>query len=692
MEKKRKAKKEQIAKTVGLEKRGAVKPGSGWPDLDRRLPGWYAFVLLALAFIIRIIYLLENRSNPFFFEPVLDAANYDQWAQALAEGKGTLQGVFTANPFYPYLLSIIYRLFSHDLVLVRMIQMLAGVATCTFVYFTSVRLFGRTVALFSLLFCCLYGPFIFYEGELLGETWTVLLISAAFYLFSRAGPEQRYTMRFLCISGLVLGLAVLSRPNLILFVPLILLWVAWSFRETGRRISLKGVFILGFGVFIAIAPVTIRNYMKGGEFILLGAHGGVNFFVGNNEDADGWFKVPPGSRLEAGHQTIVESATRIAEDDLGKKLTPSEVSDYWYVRSFNFIRTHPARYLALLGKKLFFSWNAFERPQESNYYLGRQHSRVLRWCAVGFWLVGPLSLLGLVLAFSRRREIGWLYLFIASGLFSIVLFFVSPRYRLPLIPALLPFAAFGCVTLFHELWVKHWKKSVRIIVFLLLFAVFVNWPVSGKEEAMSHFSYVLGNNAFERKDYGQAIYYYEQSVRKAENAIYLNNLGIAYKEAEQYEKAAEAYERAIAINPGLWRPYYNLGVVSSLMGKYEDSEGSYLKAIEVNPLCELAYHNLGNLYSSLGRNDDAIAAYEKAIEANPSFLDSYYNLSLEYGKGGRLEDEARILEKLISRAAGKVDPAIFRWLQDYYERVSPDPERADFYKRYHLNERIDKHE
>lgn len=82
-----------------------------------------------------------------------------------------------------------------------------------------------------------------------------------------------------------------------------------------------------------------------------------------------------------------------------------------------------------------------------------------------------------------------------------------------------------------------------------------------------------------------------------------NNLGMAYADANQMEKAVSAYQAAIELDP---------------------------EKVSAPP-----YHNLANVLVSLGRKDEAINAYEEALEVNPDFTFSYgalFNLFVEQKK------------------------------------------------------------
>ena len=623
---------------------------------------WLPLLLLVVATAVRLVYLFENRSNPFFLEPVLDAANYDQWALTIAEGGGGPTGTFTSNPFYPYLLSFIYRLFGHDLFVVRALQALAGAATCGFIYLASSRIFGRATGLAALGLSALYGPFISFEGELLAETWTTAFVSATLYLLSRSTPGEKRPGVLLFFAGLALGLAVLGRPNLLLFVPCAVAWTAWTFRDQGKKAFLGHAAALALGVAVAITPVTARNYSEGGEFVLITAHGGVNFFIGNNEGADGWFRTPPGSRLAGGQESLIESATRVAEKELGRKLTASEVSGYWFDRAFDFMAENRAQATGLLLKKLCYSWSAYEKPMVSNYYFNRKYSFALRRLTLGFGLVGPLALLGLAAALPMRRQLGWLYLFVGAYLLSIVLFFVSSRYRLPMVPALIGFAGFGAAVLIRAIRSRAWQRAALYGLVLGVLALLINIPVSGKGEDMAHVYYLLGNKASERGNGDEAIEHYERAVSMKSSAFYLNNLGLEYKEKGRYAEAVEVYRRAIALNPRHKRPYLNLGVALRKLGRLGEAERSYLEAIEVSPRYAMAYHNLGNLYASTGRIDEAISAYVKAIDLKPTFTNPYYELAKQYRGKGLIHKEAETLERLVTNSKGGVRTSAYRIL------------------------------
>jgi hypothetical protein len=125
--------------------------------------GLYLF-LGALA--VRLIYLCQYANAPFFWVPSLDALYHDLHARAIAAGQSDPEAFFRA-PLYYYFLGGVYRLFGHSFWAARVIQALAGSGSCVLLYGVGRRLFWPAVALVAAGAMALYGPLVFFDGELL---------------------------------------------------------------------------------------------------------------------------------------------------------------------------------------------------------------------------------------------------------------------------------------------------------------------------------------------------------------------------------------------------------------------------------------------------------------------------------------------------------------------------------------------
>ena len=140
---------------------GFVKKGS----LHRKNLAW-GVAIFFIAFVLRFLYQWEIKDHPLSRQLFLDPAFYDRWARAIAAGDWLGQGIFYANPLYPYFLALIYRCCGYTLFFVKLFQSVLGGLTCWMVALIGRQVFGRATGVLAGLMAALYAPFIFYEGTL----------------------------------------------------------------------------------------------------------------------------------------------------------------------------------------------------------------------------------------------------------------------------------------------------------------------------------------------------------------------------------------------------------------------------------------------------------------------------------------------------------------------------------------------
>ena len=556
---------------------------------------------------MRLGYLFEFSSTPLFHGLVLDEKNYDAWALRIAGGDLMGKGPFTANPFMPYLLGLFYAVVGHNLWFVRIVQAVIGSLTCLIVHGIAFRLFERRAARLAMLFGALYGPAIFLSANLVGETWAMFFAAAAIWIWIQPfGRPPRYVG-----AGFLFGLAILARPNMMAIMPFLPLAATLARGSArGAEPAKRGLSWFA-GVCLVLGPVAARNYAEGGEFVLITAHDGVNLWIGNNKDADGFFKTPRGSGLAGGQESLISSSIRVASRAEGRTLSPKESSRYWRKRALDFLIHNPRAALTLELRKLAFYLNAFEKSLESNYYYGKRISLLLRTFALGFGFVGALGLAGMI-AFAREiRRLAALYAYVLIYSGTVLMTFVSMRYRLPVIIGVLPFAGAFVSTLLDT--IAEWKRSgppkrLRSLAAILIGSlVVVNLPIAKavQREDLAHTYYLLGNVAGDEKRYDDALRDYEKAVELYPDwHVPYNNLGLAHIRVGEPKKAIEALQRAVDLNAGTSR----------------------------------VYRNMGKAYEALGQKDDAIKAYEKAAARGPSQSRNWLLLGRALEQAGRLEE------------------------------------------------------
>ncbi|MGC2235519.1 MAG: protein kinase [Pyrinomonadaceae bacterium] len=93
--------------------------------------------------------------------------------------------------------------------------------------------------------------------------------------------------------------------------------------------------------------------------------------------------------------------------------------------------------------------------------------------------------------------------------------------------------------------------------------------------------------------------------------------GDKFYSQKKYDKAIEAYTKAIELNPNDFGLYNNRAVVYHATGEYEKAIADYGKAIELNPYHFSSFNNRGAAYEDIGNIEQAINDYRKALELDP---------------------------------------------------------------------------
>ncbi len=547
-------------------------------------------------------YLINSWQQPLFHHPMVDAQVYDELGARIAEGDGYPLPVFASNPFYPYFLGAFYKVFGRSVLPVVIFQMLLGLGSIWLLYLIGSRIAGRPVGLIAMLIGGFYKPLLFFDTFLIPTSVGVFLNLLLIYQFLRLEKRPRAIPLF--GAGLVLGLGTLVQGNLLLLLPVLLIWL---FFRSGNRRSVGISIPLVLGVLLALSPATLRNWTRGGEFVLVSAHGGVNFYMGNNESATGVFSFPEGILLTPENINIHESR-RLAEKAAGRKLTPSQISKYWFGRGWDWIRSHPADYALLTARKAFLFWNSYEIPDNADLYFYQERLPVLRWTPIMFGLVGPLGLFGLFYLGRRRGGIV-LILFLASQFLSALLFYTHSRYRIPMAVGLIVPAALAVHSI--ALQFRRWSLPRKL------------WVVAG-----TALLFVLMNH--------QPVGFAGTQAR----AYSLTHLAGSLLEMGDSRGAEETYQEALNLSPGHASAHYGLGRLYQLEGRQEEAVGQYRAAVKSIPSFAEAYLNLGTAYHAMGEDEQGVVELREAIRLRPDWSTARYNLGNTLYDLGRFKEAA----------------------------------------------------
>lgn len=546
-----------------------------------------AILLLALG--VRLGHWLAVRDAPFVAELAMDSAEYDRWAREIAGGDWLGSEAFFQAPLYPYFLAVVRTVAGHRLDAVYLLQILLAVFGVWALYRAGRSLapspHEETVGLAAAFLAAVYGPFVFYDVQLLKESLAVTC--TAFLLWALAAAGRRHRRRTWLAVGALLGVLVLLRENALLLAPLLpLAAIVRSPGEPRGSASRLRRFAAALGLTVAglavvLSPVALRNAAVGGGFLPTTYQGGVNFWIGNNPEADGTYRP-----LTAGKQVPAyerSEPVRLAEEALGRELTGAEVSRYWLGRSLAWAAEEPGAFLALQLTKLRLYWRWYEWPDAVDYAWMKRQSPVLGWPLVEFGGVVILACAGLWM--ERRRLAAWTpaLLWVIGWTASTVIFFVFSRYRLPMMPALLPLAAVPVTALVRAVRPPVDRRKTLALAALTLVAWTVPaWTAPGPRMDLMHY-----------------------------------NLARLHQEAGRTEAAERHYLAAAELAPGDFLPWLNLGTLAARRGDLATALERFRRAVDLAPASDDARANLGAVHLALGNLDRAREELDRALEINP---------------------------------------------------------------------------
>ncbi|MBI9089877.1 MAG: tetratricopeptide repeat protein [Desulfobacterium sp.] len=121
------------------------------------------------------------------------------------------------------------------------------------------------------------------------------------------------------------------------------------------------------------------------------------------------------------------------------------------------------------------------------------------------------------------------------------------------------------------------------------------------------------------------------------NLVAHKNLGKAYAEAGNFQKAITHYKYGLSINPDMSTLHSNLGKVYTSLGRNGDALVSYFRSLELTPMASDVHNNLGNIFLGMKQFEKATFHLEKAASLDPGSAEAFNNLSLLYTQYGDVE-------------------------------------------------------
>jgi len=575
---------------------------------------YFLLTVFVASILLRAIYLWQYNDSPFWGSLTVDAKFHFLWAKSISAGDFFGSEVFFRAPFYPYFLALQNFIFAGNLLPILIVQNIIGLASFLLVYRLARNLFGIQCALITSVLYLLTFDFVFFESELLLDFLLVLFLPLIFLTVFKADRSGK--RRYWLISGILLGLSIITRPTTIILIVLIPLFYL------GLRSKLFNLKIWGIntalmiaGVILILLPVAARNTSVGDEFTAIPTQGGINFYIGNNPFANGWSAAMP---PPLGAYWQYADCRQIAEKHVGSTLKPSQVSNYWMKRGLNYWADSPNQAFRLMMKKVYLLF--YSKPISNNRNIPDFIDKISigKIMFVSWWMILPFGLIGMIRCLRHNLRARLIIIFVIVYSLILVLFFITSRFRLPLYPFWIIFAAYGLNWVYEQIRSRNYKwlalSSILIIAGgLFSSGILYSIPLSSPGQILLS----DGNRLFALGD---------------------------------YNSARAKFQEILNVNPKFPQANMNIGASFIKTGNLDSAEYYYRQELDVNPDSALTLTSLAEI-SRLNKDTISAITYSlAALKLKPHYIEILIN----YVKASRLA-------KKQSHALTQIDP-----LDKYY--------------------------
>ncbi|MGC9031652.1 MAG: ArnT family glycosyltransferase [Minisyncoccia bacterium] len=301
--------------------------------------------LFLFALILRICFILTLDNS-------VDV--WGDWWDELGWKLATGKGYWVANPYFkggpkfyawrspgfPLFLALIYKIFGHSYFAAKVGLALLSSLTVILIFFLGKILVDEKTGILSSIIYSIYPASIFWTGYLCPVTLEIFLM-LGFVLFLYIGEKTKNWIHF-GISGIFLGLGVLTRSLFFVFFPLLLIYF---FIKEKKPLMMKYstvIFIIGF---LVILPWIIRNYKIFHRFLITSTEGGIVSYIANNQNSlnepSGYWN-PPFEFFEK-----------------YKGMNEIEINKALYRETVNFIISNPGIYIKLVLDRFIRYWRLY---------------------------------------------------------------------------------------------------------------------------------------------------------------------------------------------------------------------------------------------------------------------------------------------------------------------------------------------
>jgi len=339
-------------------------------------------------------------------------------------------------------------------------------------------------------------------------------------------------------------------------------------------------------------------------------------------------------------------------------------------------------FLKLMLKKFILFWNGNELSNNKDFYFFARSAPILKlliWRFIiyfPFGLIAPLALAGVILSHKNKKDVVILEIFLFVYMLSVVFFFITARYRVPILPVLILFSAYTLNWLYSTIKQKRGFEFWKYLITLLVILILANLAVPGYSNTnpgQAHYSLGVlyskkGDKIKSEEEYKKAILY-NPNLGNA-----YANLGAIYGDQGKHQLALEYYQKALQNGADSAFVFYNAGIEYHNQGQLDQAQEMYRSSLFLREDDPKVHYLLGEIYLQKGMLEEALKEYQNTIRYDHQYALAFYRLGIIYNQMGRKKEAIDNFENFLFLWNG--DPSqienVKRILQELKGSPQPD--------------------
>lgn len=588
---------------------------------------WWGAVLL-LFLITRVVAFQQMGSSIFGDRLLKDANSYHVLAQFMAADVWQQDMAYFFSPGYPILLGSWYWLTEAETASGRLLNVLLSFLTLHLIAHCGRMLSGPRAAIAAGFGWIICENTIFFEQLILTEiaSSAALMGLATLGVWLLKDADTSQTRKVLLGSlgmGILLGISALFRTNFVVVGLVFVLLAAracWANGHRSRIVPAALLFLLGAA--IPITPCAVHNWRAEQVFIPISSNFGLNFYIGNNENAIGVYDAPPSVLDEDRGAPLARAALE------NPTANSRDIDRFWRREAFTYIRENPAGFARLLLRKILLLLYHYEFPQIYDADSMRDDIGILAlpWPTYGAYF--PLGIGG-IFVLSRRRDPHWRFILwsMLAVMLSLLPFFITGRYRFACLPLMLLPAAVGIDSLALAIRERD-RPRVRNYLFGVAVGCFLCWvPWVELDPRFRGLRAAADERFFELKaalhmeveDWEGAEAILATIPEESLGSVGLFQLAHLREMQLHFCEAARLLRRATDQQPSEAIMWFNRAHAEMRCGLREDARDSYLRAFSIDPFLPVeGMVDLAELSMEEKDWNSAAAASNFALERDPN--------------------------------------------------------------------------